>query len=164
MTNIAREFHVDKSIPVIDALDFLTLRNQELVDLFDQYSGARSLIEKQSLGQQITKAITINLHLEDDIFYQEVKKTLMEKGWLSAITMEHSIIKYLLSEIEGLDIDSAVYDIKIKVLGEHIKHLVKEKHGKLFPKIKSSTKIDRWRLGAQLAARQSFLENAFASK
>lgn len=164
MTNIAREFLFDKSIPVVDAIDFLTERNQELVSLFDEYSGAKFLAEKQFIAQNIIKTITINLHLEDDIFYQEVKRNLMDKGWTSAITMEHSIIKYLLSEIETLDMDSAVYDIKIKVLGEHIRYLAKEKQTRFLPKVRSSNKIDRWRLGAQLAARQSFLENAFSHK
>ncbi|GGY69609.1 hypothetical protein GCM10011613_12440 [Cellvibrio zantedeschiae] len=164
MTNIAREILFDRSIPVFDAIDFLTQGHQEIINYFDNYNRAKSLSEKQQIAKKICKALTINLHLEDDIFYQEVKRTLMEKGWLSAITMEHSVVKYLLSEIEGLDADSAVYDIKIKVLGEHVKYLIKEKQTKLFPKVNRSNKIDRWKLGAQLAARQSFLENAFASK
>lgn len=164
MTNIAKEILFDRSIPVFNATDFLCQRHHEIVNLFDDYNDAKSLLEKQQIVKTICKALTINLHLEDDIFYQEVKRTLMEKGWVSAITMEHSIIKYLLAEIEGLEVDSAIYDIKIRVLGEHVKYLVKEKQTKLFPKVNASNKIDRWRLGAQLAARQSFLANAFASK
>lgn len=162
MTNIAREFLLDKSVPVIDAIDFLNERNEELVALFDEYKVAKFLAEKQYIAQKLIKAITINLHLEDDIFYQEVKRSVMDKGWVSAVTMEHSIVKYLLNELETLDIDSAVYDIKIKVLGEHIKYLVREKQDRFFPKVSVSNKIDRWKLGAQLAARQSFLESAFS--
>lgn len=164
MTNFAREIVFDRSIPVFDAVDFLSQRHIELINLFDAYNDAKSLTEKQQIAKAIRKSLTINLHLEDDIFYQEVKRMLMEKGWISAITMEHSIVKYLLNEIESLDIESAVYDIKIRVLGEHVKYLVKEKQTKLFPKVNASSKIDRWKLGAQLAARQSFLTHAFADK
>lgn len=164
MTNIAKEILFDRSIPIFNATDFLCQRHHEIVNLFDAYNGAKSLAEKQQIAQEICRALIINLHLEDDIFYQEVKRTLMEKGWLSAITMEHSIVKYLLAEIESLEADSAIYDIKMRVLGEHVKYLVKEKQTKLFPKVNASNKFDRWRLGAQLAARQSFLANAFSSK
>jgi len=164
MTNIAKEILLDGCIPIFDATDFLSQRHRELLELFDDYNRARSLDDKSQIAKAICKAITINLHLEDDIFYPEIKRVLKEKGWVSAITMEHSIIKYLISEIENLDADSAIYDIKIRVLGEHVKYLIREKQAKLFPKVNTSNKLDLWRLGSQLAARQHFLVNAFADK
>lgn len=164
MTNIAREFLLDKSVPVVDAVNFLNECNQALVALFDEYKSVKSLPKKQEVARKLIKAIIINLHLEDDIFYQEVKRGLMDRAWVSAVTMEHSIIRYLLQELETLEVDSAVYDIKIKVLCEHVKYLVREKQTKLFPRVSASNKIDCWRLGQQLAARKDFLENAFANK
>lgn len=161
MTNIAREIFFDKSIPVLNATDFLRESHNEIVNMFNDYNRATLLSKKQQIVKNIHKALTINLHLEDDIFYQEVKRTLMEKHWISAIAMEHSTIKYLLAEIEELEVDSIIYDVKVKVLGEQVKNLLKEKQTKLFPKINASKKIDLWRLGTQIAARQSFLENAF---
>ncbi|RYE47753.1 MAG: hemerythrin domain-containing protein [Sphingobacteriales bacterium] len=164
MTNIAKEIIFDSSIPIFDATDFLSQRHREILDLFDDYNSARIVAEKQLIAKELCKLLTINLHLEDEIFYPEAKRALKEKGWVSAITMEHSIVKYLISEIESLDVDSAIYDIKIRVLGEQVRYLIKEKQTKLFPKVNASNKIDLWRLGSQLAARQHFLVHAFAGK
>jgi hypothetical protein len=158
MTNIARENLFDLSLPIYKATDFLSLRYQEVTDLFGNYERATSMVEKQTVASKICTALIINAHIEEDVFYPEVKKLLKEKGLISAAIMEHSILKYLVAEIQNLDADSAIYDIKIKVLNEHVKYQIKEKQNKLFPKVNASGKVDLWRLGAQVAARKSFLE------
>ena len=78
--------------------------------------------------------------------------------------MSHARLKYLIAEIEHIDADSEIYDVKIKVLGEHLKEYVKEKQTKLFPKANASGKIDLWRLGAQLALRKEELKNMLSSR
>jgi hypothetical protein len=161
MTNVAREMLFDTSM--LDAITFLSSGDQEIVNLFAKYERVQSITEKQNIVGMICKTSMINMQIEEEIFHPVLKIALKEKGIVSAVTMTHARLKYLISEIEHIDADSEIYDIKIKVLGEHVKEYVKEKQTKLFPKANTSGKIDLWRLGAQLALRKEELKNMLAS-
>ena len=156
MTNIARQIQFETSSQVLDATTFLSASQQAILELFNQYDAAD--VRKQIIATKICSALMINMQIEEEIFHPAVKRTVKENGCLSAIAMEHSILKYLITEIESLDEDSSVYDIKVNVLNEHVKDHFAAKQTKLFPKVNACKKLDVWILGAQLAARKEELE------
>lgn len=55
-----------------------------------------------------------------------------------------------------MEVGDDLYDAKISVLGEQIKHHVKEEEEELFPEIEDS-KMDVGAVGKQLAARKAEL-------
>ena len=152
MTHIAKETIFNSVQSIFSATDFLNQHYQYISDLFSDYEHINSIAEKKKISKMICESLLANMWSEEVIFFPEIKKSLKEKGPLSAIIMVHSILKYLIAEIESLDADSVIYDIKIKVLGDHVRQLIKDKQSKLFAKVIASGKIDLWRLGAELAA------------
>ncbi len=164
MTNVAREMLFEASLRMVDATTFLSAGDQEIVNLFAKCERVQSLTEKQQIVEMICTILTINMQIEEEIFHPVLKLALKEKGIVSAATMSHACLKYLISEIENIDADSEIYDIKIRVLGEHVKEYVKEKRTKLFSKANASGKIDVWRLGEQLAMRKEELRNMHAKR
>lgn len=156
MTNIAREILFETSSEVVDAATFLSLAYRELMQLFGDYESAQAVVEKQKVAEKIFQTLTVNMQLEEEIFYPAIKRAFKESGLLSLAAMSHSLLRYLLAEINSLDADSAVYNIKVRVLGDHAKHYVKEMQTKL-ARINPSQKIDMWRLGGQLAQRREAL-------
>jgi hypothetical protein len=52
-----------------------------------------------------------------------------------------------------------MYDARVKVMGEFVKHHVKEEQNEMFPKAKK-TKLDMVALGEQMAARKQELMSA----
>jgi len=154
MTNIAREILFESSLQVLDATALLSASQKETIDLFGDYDRARSVTEKQNIADQICQTLSIDIQLEEEIFYPAVKNVLKEKGIISAAIMENSILKYLIAEIEELDADSTVFDIKVRVLGEHVRNQIIEKQTKLFPKANSQSKLDVWTLGAEMVSRK----------
>ena len=79
-----------------------------------------------------------------------------DKELVPEATVEHATLKDLIGQIEGKQPDGDMFDAKVKVLSEYVKHHVKEEQNEMFPKAKAS-KLDMLALGAQLALRKSEL-------
>lgn len=156
MTTIVRKLQTETSSRVLDAIHFISNSQRNILDLFNQYENSAS---KKAITRKICNALMVTMQIEEEIFYPDIRKVLKEKGGLSAAIMEHSILKYLIAEIESLDEDSSVYDIKVNVLGERVKELFMTKQTKLFPKIIALKNMDLWGIGSQLAWRKRELEN-----
>jgi hypothetical protein len=60
---------------------------------------------------------------------------------------------------DGSPDDDDLFDARVKVLGEYVKHHVKEEEGGLFPKLRKSG-IDLGEVGARLAERKKELMRA----
>jgi len=157
MTNIVRKIQLETSTQVLDAISFLSAIQEKVLKLFNQYGQSA---EKKAITAKICSLLTVNMQIEEEIFYPAVKKVIKENGPVSAAIMEHSILKYLIAEIESLDEDSTVYDIKVSVLSEQVKAHFTADQTKLFPKVIASKKVDLWAVGAQLAWRIQELGNA----
>ena len=155
MTHIVKKIHLETSSPVWDAVSFLSAAQRDVLDLFNQYDQSSS---KKAVARKICNALMIIMQIEEEIFHPAVKKVVKDNGSISAAIMEHSILKYLISEIEGLDEDSSVFGIKMSVLAEHVKEHFMAEQLKLFPKVIASKKIDLWMVGTQLANRKRELE------
>ena len=93
------------------------------------------------------------------MFYPDVKAALKDKELVPEAAIEHGTIKNLIAQIEGDEPGSEMYDARIKVLSEYVKHHVKEEESEMFPKIKQSS-LDLAELGARMAERQENLRAA----
>lgn len=134
--------------------------DHKLVDgLFDEYENAKSVTQKRALVQKICQELTIHAQIEEEIFYPVVKKALKDHELVPEATVEHETLKYLIAQLLNDDIsdNKELYDAKVKVLSEYVKHHVKEEQNELFPKVKE-TKLDLLELGAQMQQRKEELQ------
>ena len=105
---------------------------------------------------KICTELSVHAQCEDEIFYPAVKAALKDRELVPEAIVEHATLKELISQIEGKEPDGEMFDAKVKVLSEYVKHHVKEEQNEMFPKAKK-TKLDMLALGAQLAARKEEL-------
>ena len=124
--------------------------------LFAEYEKARTSAKKRQLVAEICTELSVHAQVEEEIFYPAVKRALDDKELVPEATVEHATLKDLIAQVEGIAPDGEMFDAKIKVLSEYVKHHVKEEHDEMFPKAKA-TKLDMVALGAQLAARKAEL-------
>ena len=89
-------------------------------------------------------------------WHPAVKKALKDKVLVPEATVEHATLKALIAQVEGIAPDGEMFDARIKVLSEYVKHHVKEEQDQIFPKVRA-TRLDMVELGAQLAARKEEL-------
>ncbi len=163
MTSMAKELNRTFLNPVQDAFAFLNTTYEHTIGLFLLYDRLTAVPQKQVIAKEICIALHINIQMEEQVFYPAVKQVLIKQGVLSAAIMRNSITKYLLAEAEALDVDSDIFELKIKVLGEQVKEHIKETRARLFPQIKSCGKLNLWDLGAQLDSYKNDMLSKMAS-
>ncbi|MEO5695573.1 MAG: hemerythrin domain-containing protein [Burkholderiaceae bacterium] len=139
-----------------DATAMLRADHKRVSELFGNYEKARSTSRKRELVATICTELTVHAQLEEEIFYPAVKKALKDKELVPEATVEHATLKDLIAQVKGVEPDGEMFDAKIKVLSEYVKHHVKEEQGEMFAKAKK-TKLDMNALGAQMATRKKEL-------
>ncbi len=98
----------------------------------------------------------MHAQIEEEIFYPEVKAALKDHELVPEATVEHASLKDLIAQLEAVEPDGEMYDAKVKVLSEYVKHHVKEEQNEMFPKVKASS-LDLVALGARMATRKEML-------
>ena len=136
-----------------DAVALLKAEHEAVSQLFAEYEKTRSVPNKKALVAKICTALSVHAQIEEEIFYPAVKAALKDKLLVPEATVEHAGVKDLISQLKGLEPDGEMYDAKVKVLSEYVKHHVKEEQNEMFPKAKASS-IDMAELGARMAARK----------
>lgn len=139
-----------------DAIAMLKADHTAVSEMFAEYEKSRSIPKKKALVAEICTALSVHAQIEEEIFYPAVKAALKDKLLVPEATVEHTSVKDLIAQIEGIEPDGEMYDAKVKVLSEYVKHHVKEEQNEMFPKAKSSS-LDMDELGAQMAARKDEL-------
>ena len=139
-----------------DAIALLKADHEEVSQLFDQYEKTRSNPKKKVLVAQICEALSVHAQIEEEIFYPAVKTALKDKLLVPEATVEHTSLKDLIAQLVGVEPDGEMYEAKVKVLSEYVKHHVQEEQTEMFPKAKASS-IDMSALGARMAARKDEL-------
>jgi hypothetical protein len=144
-----------------DAIVMLRDDHKRVSGMFAQY---QKLIDKgttaakQALARQICGELKIHTTLEEEIFYPAARAALGEKGddLLDEATVEHASAKSLIAQLVLASAGDDLFDAKVTVLGEYIKHHVKEEQEEMFPKCRKA-RIDVKSIGAEMAARKKQL-------
>jgi hemerythrin-like domain-containing protein len=139
-----------------DAIALLKADHEAVSDLFVEYEKTRSIPHKKSLVSEICTALSVHAQIEEEIFYPAVKAALKDKLLVPEATVEHAGVKDLIGQLKGIEPDGEMYDAKVKVLSEYVKHHVKEEQNEMFPKAKASS-LDMVELGARMSARKDDL-------
>ena len=124
--------------------------------LFDDYEKARSTTTRKKLVAEICTALSVHAQIEEEIFYPAVQASLKDKLLVPEATVEHASLKDLIAQIEGVEPDGDMFDARVKVLSEYVKHHVKEEQNEMFPRAKASA-LDMDALGALMTARKDEL-------
>jgi hypothetical protein len=139
------------------AISLLKKDHREVDAMFDEYEQLEGDREKLALFQQIALALKVHTRIEEEIFYP-AERGEVEDDLLDEAQVEHDGAKKLIAEIEGMKPSEPLYDAKVKVLGEYVKHHVKEEEqpGGVFAQAKRGDE-DLDAMGKRLKARKEEL-------
>jgi hemerythrin superfamily protein len=144
-----------------DAIALLMADHKEVQKLFKQYEKLAEdeapADERRALAADVCLKLVIHAQLEEELFYPAAREALPDDAdLLEAAVDDHASAKQLMAEIAQMQPDDKLYDAKVVVLGEYVKHHVKEEEGEMFPKLKKS-EMDLAGLGQELMARKEAL-------
>jgi hemerythrin superfamily protein len=139
-----------------DAIALLKADHEAVSHLFAEYEKTHSVPNRKALVAEICTALGVHAQIEEEIFYPAVKAALKDRMLVPEATVEHAGMKDLIAQLEGAQPDGEMYDAKVTVLSEYVKHHVKEEQDEMFPKARASS-LDLVALGASMAARKDEL-------
>lgn len=144
-----------------DAIQLLTQDHREVEQLFEEYktlaeSDADNDEDKRNLAQQICSMLEVHTTLEEEIFYPAARDAIDEQDLLDEAEVEHASAKDLIALIMGSGPEEPLYDARVQVLGEYVKHHVKEEEKELFPKVRKS-ELDLAGLAVEMTDRKQSL-------
>ena len=132
-----------------DALKMLKEDHARVQSLFNQYEKMESDAEKQEVANMICHEIKLHAALEEQIFYPAVRRAIQDQEVMNEADVEHAGAKDLIAKIEKSKPADDHFDALVTVLGEAIKHHVKEEEGKMFREIRK-TELDLDDLGERM--------------
>lgn len=141
------------------ALDLLKADHKRVTELFSEFEEAQGESQKRKLAAEICKALTVHAQVEEEMFYPDVKAALKDKELVPEATVEHATIKNLVAQIEEDKEGGEMFEAKVKVLSEYVKHHVKEEESEMFPKIKQAS-LDLVEMGSRISERLESLRAA----
>ena len=127
-------------LAAMNAITLLKNDHKTVEDLFKRFEklGPRAVKTKQDVVQRIVRELSIHAVIEEMAFYPAIREAV-EKGDVDDMVLEsleeHHIVKWVLSELEGMSPTHERFDAKVTVLIENVRHHVKEEEKDLFPKV-----------------------------
>jgi hemerythrin-like domain-containing protein len=87
----------------------------------------------EQIVRQTCAELTVHATLEEELFYPALRKEIRETDLLDEAEVEHTSAKTLIAELEQMDSSDPKFAATFKVLGEYVKHHIREEEGELFP-------------------------------
>ena len=140
----------------LDAVAMLRTDHKLVSDLFEEYEATQVAVKKKIIVAKICTELTVHAQIEEEIFYPAVKQALHDKQLIPEALVEHAALKELIAQLEGVEPAGEMFNAKIKVLCEYVKHHVREEQNLMFPKVKSAG-LDLVKLGVQISERKAQL-------
>ena len=109
-----------------NAIRLLKADHREVEKLFKSFKKSAVTSEKQSLAKQICEALKVHTRIEEEIFYPAFLEATGNDELHNEAIVEHQGAKRLIEEIESSVAGDPLFDARVKVLSEMIKHHVKE--------------------------------------
>jgi hypothetical protein len=139
------------------ALEVLEQDHREVEEWFDEYNELKEDDNRKgALAEKICLALKVHAQIEEEIFYPQPREATKDNDLIDEAAVEHATVKHLIGEIEGMEVGEELYDAKIRVLGEMVKHHIKEEEEELFPELVPA-KMDLDAVGKELAKRKEEL-------
>ena len=127
----------------MDAVTLLRNDHRTVEGLFKKFekAGPNAHKTKKDLVEKIIEELSIHAAIEEQVLYPAARKAVPDASdeVLEALE-EHHIVKWVLSELDGMEPTDERFQAKVTVLIENVRHHVEEEEDDLFPQLRKAMK------------------------
>ena len=124
---------------VDNALAVLAADHARVLELFGRVAKLKSNgPQKAQLVERICDDLELHTRVEEELFYPSLREVFADTELLDEAAVEHDSAKALIDQLRGMKPGDARYDATVTVLGEYVRHHVKEEQDVMFPKVRGS--------------------------
>lgn len=142
-----------------EVLDMLIEDHKRAKKLFREFEklSEDDAEERESLVSLVCAELKLHTQLEEDCFYPALRGKLKEEDLLEEAEVEHASAKQLIEQLDAMDAEEPKFAATFKVLGEYVKHHIKEEEKEMFEQAQKA-RIDWSALLEQMTQRRMELE------
>jgi hemerythrin superfamily protein len=124
-----------------DAITSLKADHKRVEALFKKFeqAGENAHKTRRDLVDRIIEELSVHAAVEEQVFYPAVREAVPDADdeVLEGLE-EHHVVKWTLSELDGMDPEHERFKAKVTVLIESVRHHVEEEEGEMFPKVREA--------------------------
>lgn len=123
----------------MDAITLLKNDHKAVSKLFREFERAKDDATRHDAVRQIIEELSRHAVIEEQVFYPAVREAVpdTEDTVLESLE-EHHIVKWTLSELDGMKSDHERFVAKATVLIENVRHHIEEEEQELFPAVRGA--------------------------
>jgi hemerythrin superfamily protein len=125
----------------MDAITMLREDHRTVKQLFQKIDrlGDRANAQLEKLARQVVTELSIHSAIEEQLFYPTVRQYVPDTNDTVLESLEeHHVVKWVLSEIDGMQPSDERFRAKLTVLKESVLHHAEEEEQELFPKVRAA--------------------------
>jgi len=148
-----------------DALSLLHADHEAVGAMIDEIEECEAGDERlRDLAKSMATALTAHAKIEEDLFYPELRDRAEGEEQLTDVFeayTEHDVIKHLLALVKSDRGPDEKFKAELQVLGESVKHHVKEEESTIFKLARTSMSRDELQeCGAAMSEEKSRLQKS----
>jgi len=136
-------------------LTMLKADHKKVKALFAQFKEARPQ-QQEDIAQTTIQELEIHAELEEEFIYPAIREGIDDDELMNEANEEHHLVHVLIAELKNLEPSDDIFKAKFTLLGELVKHHVKEEEGEMFPQAQKA-KIEWEELKTEVMGRKEQL-------
>jgi iron-sulfur cluster repair protein YtfE (RIC family) len=142
----------------VDAIDMLKQDHDKVESALKEFEslGHQDAEACRELIVGVCEELKVHTTLEEEIFYPAVREAIDDEEIMNEAAVEHETAGMLIEQLENMQEDDPNYHATFKVLGEYVRHHIREEESAMFPAARKAG-IDLDALGARMCERKQEL-------
>jgi hemerythrin-like domain-containing protein len=121
-----------------DIIEMLTDDHQRVKRAFrdaEKLAEEKDMESLEQLVRQTCAELEVHAQIEEDVLYPAMREAIKKPELVDEAEVEHASAKDLIAQLEDMTADDPKFAATFKVLGEYVKHHIKEEESEMFDQL-----------------------------